>query len=253
MERTGLEACDRIVAVSRAMKEDLQSAYSIPSERISVIHNGIDHQRYRPVHGPETLRLLGVRKPYILFVGRLTKAKGIVDLLEASRHLPRRLQVVCVTGRPDAPGSEEAMTRAVAASPNVLWIPRMLSEEETIHLYTDCEAFVCPSIYEPFGITNLEAMACGRPVVATRVGGIPEVVLDGETGLLVPPSNPGALAEAIEGLLADPERAGAMGVAGRRRVEEHFGWHSVALRTLQLYREVLAGSDLSIDPRPQAE
>ncbi len=240
MEKTGLSACDALVAVSSEMAQDIHRVYDFPRDKIHVIPNGIDEERFKPSSNPATLERLGVRRPYVLFVGRLTPQKGVFDLLEASRLLPKGLQVVCLTGRADTRTMEEEMARRVGAHANVLWVHRMLPEEEIIHLYTDCEAFVCPSLYEPFGIINLEAMACGRPVVATTVGGIKEVVVDGVTGRLVPPSNPPRLAEAITEVVGDRAKAGAMGLAGRRRVEQDFTWRAVARRTVDLYRSLLA-------------
>lgn len=239
MERTGLEACDAVIAVSSEMAHDIQRIYHIPREKITVIPNGVDDRKFRPVSNPDTLKEFGVRKPYILFVGRLTPQKGIFDLLQAARGLPKGLQVVCLTGKADTPEIEAQMAKEVQGHPNVHWIHRMVPEEQTVHLYTDCEAFVCPSIYEPFGIINLEAMACGRPVVATAVGGIKEVVVDGVTGRLVPPSDPRALTTAIEEVLGNPAKAAAMGREGRRRVEEHFTWAAVARRTVELYHHLL--------------
>ncbi len=239
MERTGLEACDRIIAVSAEMKQDIAKVYGIPGDRIVVIHSGVDADRFRPVRGPRTLAKYGVRKPYVLFLGRLSRQKGIFDLLEASAVLPKNLQVVCVTGKADTLEVEREMASRVEGLGNVMWINRMLPWEETVRLYTDCEAFVCPSLYEPFGIINLEAMACARPVVASAVGGIKEVVVEGETGVLVPPGQPAALAEAILRVVADPEAAATMGRAGRRRVEEKFTWDAIAKKTLNLYESLL--------------
>jgi starch synthase len=260
IERTAYQNADGVVAVSEAMKEDVQTLYGVPAERVRVIHNGIDPDEYRPRRSPETLRRLGVdpELPLVLFVGRITRQKGILHLVRALRHLEPGVQVVLCAGAPDtreiademAALVEEAKTRAGA---RVVWIPEMLPREEVIHLYTHAAVFVCPSVYEPFGIINLEAMACKTPVVASAVGGIPEIVVPGETGLLVPfeaeggespePRDPEAfsvaLAAAVNELMADPQRRAAMGRAARERVLARFSWERIAELTLGFYRDLL--------------
>lgn len=263
VERTAYANADGVVAVSRAMKADVEALYGVAPERVRVIHNGIDPDEYRPTSSPDTLRRLGVDPdvPYVLFVGRITRQKGILHLVRAIRDLdvpPGGLQVVLAAGAPDTPEILEEMTALVAAArretaAEIVWIPAMLSKPDVIALYSGAAVFVCPSVYEPFGIINLEAMACETPVVASAVGGIPEIVVPGETGLLVPFEAAGgespeprdadafsrALAAAVNALLADPERRAAMGRAARERVLARFSWASIARQTLAFYRELV--------------
>src|SRR5256884_2892957 len=227
IERTAYENADGVIAVSKAMKQDVQDLYGVPPERVRVIHNGIDPDEYRPRQAPTTLRDVGVDPeiPIVLFVGRITRQKGILHLVRAIRHLQSGVQVVLCAGAPDTDAIAQEMTTLVAqakreAAADVIWIPQMLSKEVVIALYSHAEVFVCPSVYEPFGIINLEAMACETPVVATEVGGIPEIVVPNETGLLVPFDAVGSgspepvkpeqlsrdLAGAVNQLIADPGR-----------------------------------------------
>jgi alpha-maltose-1-phosphate synthase len=236
MEKEGLEACDAVVAVSREMKRDILKCYDIPASRVAVIHNGVDPQKYHPRDGSRSVSNFGIRTPFVLFVGRLSRQKGVFDLLEAMDHMPEDTTLVLVTGKPDTPEIEEELRRALAVRGHVVWIPEMLQDPDLVGLYNEAAVFACPSIYEPFGIINLEAMACETPVVATRVGGIKEVVVDKETGFLVPPGDPVRLGRAITKLLGDPSLAVRMGKAGRRRVLEHFTWDRIAAKTLELYR-----------------
>lgn len=240
IEKTAVEAADRVIAVSARMREDILQHFDVDPARVVVIHNGIDPDRYRRTERREALQRLGVKEPYVLFVGRITDQKGIFDLLQASASLPPGVQVVLCASAPDTPEIEERLRRAVAGRPGVLWIPAMLPVEEVIELYSHAAVFCCPSVYEPFGLINLEAMACETAVVASAVGGILEVVEDGVTGRLVPPGRPDALAATLTEVLGDPERRRAMGRAGRRRVEERFSWASVAERTEALYAEAIA-------------
>ncbi len=206
-----------------------------------MIHNGIDPERFRRTERRDALDRRGVREPYVLFVGRITDQKGIFHLLEAVPKLPPGVQVVLCASAPDTPEIEERLRRSVAGHPNVLWIAEMVPVDEVVQLYSHAAVFVCPSVYEPFGIINLEAMACETPVVASAVGGILEVVEDGRTGLLVPPASPDALAAAIRRVLDDRDFARALGQAGRRRVEDRFSWTSVAERTERVYADAIAG------------
>jgi alpha-maltose-1-phosphate synthase len=261
IERTAYQNADGIIAVSEAMKEDVVALYDVDPARVRVIPNGIDPDEYRPRPDEAVLRRNGIDPdvPFVLFVGRITRQKGIVHLVRALPHLAEGTQVVLAAGAPDTPEIAREMQEAVEearrhAPGPIVWIEEMLPRPETIALYTHAAVFVCPSVYEPFGIINLEAMACETPVVASAVGGIPGIVVEGETGLLVPiePSGPDdveprdpeafarALADAVNRVLADPERAREMGRAGRRRVEEQFSWRSVAAQTLDFYREVTA-------------
>jgi glycogen synthase len=239
IEKTGVESADRVIAVSARMRDDILSHFEVDPSRVVVIHNGIDPDRFTRTGERDALAKWGVTPPYVLFVGRITDQKGIFHLLEAAPKLPRGVQVVLCASAPDTPEIEERLKRALPSHPNVTWIPAMVPVEEVVQLYSHAAVFACPSVYEPFGLINLEAMACGTPVVASAVGGIVEVVDDGVTGMLVPPARPDELAAAIRSLLDDPARARAMGAAGRKRVEEKFSWASVAERTEHVYREAI--------------
>jgi starch synthase len=261
VERTALESADAVIAVSKGTRDDVLSHFAVKPERVHVIHNGIDAEFFGSDPGTDALKRHGVdaARPYVLFVGRITRQKGIVHLVRAISRLDPQIGVVLAAGQPDTPELAAEVAAGVTAAqherPNVVWIPEMLSREEIRQLYSHAAIFVCPSVYEPFGITNLEAMACERPVVATAVGGIPEVVVDGETGVLVPvefatddamtPADPDRLAAdlaaAINALMADPARRDAMGEAGRRRAVERFAWSAIADRTAALYGELLRG------------
>jgi starch synthase len=260
IEGTAYRNADGIVAVSAAMKRDVQDLYGVDPDRVRVIHNGIDPDEYRPRHDRGALRKLGVDPdiPIILFVGRITRQKGILHLVRAIRHLNPGVQVVLCAGAPDTKEIGEEMAALVdevkrdAAVP-VVWIAEMLPKARTIALYSHAAVFVCPSVYEPFGIINLEAMACETPVVASAVGGIPEIVVPGETGTLVPiepegggsvePRDPEAfsraLADAVNALMDAPDLRVRMGTAARARVLAHFSWRAIAEQTLAFYRELL--------------
>jgi alpha-maltose-1-phosphate synthase len=260
IERTAYQNADGVIAVSEAMKEDVQSLYGVAPERVQVIHNGIDPEEYRPVSAPATLRRLGVDPdtPMVLFVGRITRQKGILHLVRALPYLDGGAQVVLCAGAPDTQEIGAEMTALVEevkarAAARVIWIREMLPKDDVIALYSHAAVFVCPSVYEPFGIINLEAMACETPVVASAVGGIPEIVVPGETGLLVHfPAEGGGSAEprdpeqfardlavAINQLMGDPAGRVAMGQASRERVLEQFSWRHIAEVTLEFYRELL--------------
>ena len=262
-ERTAVEGADAVVAVSRAMREDVLSAYpALDPERVHVILNGIDTEQYAPDPATDVLERYGVRpdEPSVVFVGRITRQKGIRHLLRAGLDVDPRAQLVLAMGAPDteeiAREAEEQVERLRRERGNVVWLDTMLEKREVIQLLSHATLFVCPSIYEPLGIVNLEAMACGTAVVATATGGIPEVVVDGETGLLVPievgdpetrePADPeafaAALAAAVNELVADPERARRMGEAGRRRAVEEFSWRRIAEQTVELYRSLADGA-----------
>lgn len=238
-EKIGLNACDKIIAVSGEDKKDIMECYGIEERRIEVIPNGVDIGKYKRRENPSILERYNISKPYVLFLGRLSRQKGVFDAVEASRSLPKGVKLVLVTGKADEIKLEEELDRKVKATENILWINKMLSEAEVVALYSSCSVFVSPSVYEPFGIMNLEAMACSRPVVSTRVGGIQDVVVDGETGLIVNPGSPSDLAEAINRILADKGLAEKMGRAGRKRVEKEFSWEKVAEKTLNLYKTML--------------
>jgi starch synthase len=240
IEQTAVEAADRVIAVSAQMREDILGHFALDAKKVVVIHNGIDPDRFRRTESREALGRYGVRPPYVLFVGRVTDQKGIFHLLEAARGLPAGVQVVLCASAPDTPEIEARLRSAVSQRPDVVWINAMVPVDDVVQLYSHAAVFVCPSVYEPFGLINLEAMACETPVVASAVGGIVEVVEDGRTGDLVPPGRPDALAAAIRRVLEDPARGRAMGRAGRRRVEERFSWASVAERTARVYAEAAA-------------
>jgi glycogen synthase len=240
IEKTAVEAAHRVIAVSHKMREDILAHFGADPSRVVVIHNGIDPDLFKRTDQREALDQLGVRQPYVLFVGRITDQKGIFHLLEAAPRLPAGVQVVLCASAPDTPEIEERLRRAVTGRPNVTWINEMVAVDVVTQLYSHAAVFCCPSVYEPFGLINLEAMACETPVVASAVGGILEVVEDGKTGLLVPPANPDALVDALGRVLANPALGRAMGQAGRRRVEERFSWASVAERTEQVYADAIA-------------
>ena len=239
-ERLAVERAERVIAVSAQMRADILAHFDVAPERVVVIHNGVDAEAFRRTEAREALARHRVREPYVLFVGRISEQKGIFQLLEAARSLPDEVTLVLCASSPDTPELAARLEAAVAGRPHVQWINAMLPVPEVAQLYSHAAVFACPSVYEPFGLINLEAMACGTPVVASRVGGIPEVVVDGETGWLVPPGDAAALSGALRGALADPARARRMGEAGRRRVEDHFSWDRIAERTLAVYGEAIA-------------
>jgi starch synthase len=249
-ERTAATAAAAVVAVSDGMRADILAAYpEINPERIRVIRNGIDTAEYAPDLATGVLERHGVdpSRPYVIFVGRITRQKGLPVLLRAAARLDPAAQLVLCAGQADTPDQLAEVTELVTGlrrarygegRSGVVWIPEMLAKREIIQLLTHATAFACPSLYEPLGIVNLEAMACGTAVVASRVGGIPEVVADGETGLLVPPGDPVELADALNALVRDAGRAQGMGRAGRARAVAEFGWAAVAAQTAALYSEL---------------
>ena len=241
IEKTVVEAADRVIAVSNLMREDILEHYDVDPAKVVVIHNGIDPDVYVPATEKTALAKYGVTEPYVLFVGRISEQKGIFDLIEASKELPDGVQLVVCAAAPDTPELHERLTNATAGRNDILWINEMVAKPDVIQLYTHATVFACPSVYEPFGIINLEAMACGTAVVASATGGILEVVDDGTTGILVPPSNPAELAAALNRVVGDPALARQMGQAGRQRVEDTFSWAAVARQTEALYAEVISG------------
>ena len=261
-EKTAYEAADGVIAVSAAMREDIVRSYpAIDQRRLHVVHNGIDVEDWAPVHAPQRVRELGVDpdRPSVIFVGRITRQKGLPLFLRAAAQLPPDVQLVLCAGAPDTHEIEsevQGLVNGLAEDrQGVVWIREMLPRPDVVALLTAATAFACPSIYEPLGIVNLEAMACETAVVATATGGIPEVVVDGETGWLVPieqaadgtgtPLDPdqyiadfaAALVEAVE----DPERARTRGLAGRLRAQQSFSWPAIAEQTLEVYRSVSGG------------
>ena len=238
-ERLAVERADRVIAVSAQMRSDILVHFRVDPDRVVVIHNGVDTRAFARTDRRDALARHGVREPYVLFVGRISEQKGIFVLLAAAAALPDDVQLVLCASSPD---TSELLTRletAVAGRPRVRWINDMVPVPEVVQLYSHAAAFVCPSIYEPFGIINLEAMACGAPVVASRVGGIPEVVVNGETGVLVEPGDGALLAQALRRVLAAPEVGRRMGQAGRRRVEAQFSWERIAEQTLAVYQQAI--------------
>ncbi|MET8267747.1 glycogen synthase [Micromonospora arida] len=261
IERTAMEAADAVIAVSGGMRNDVLTAYpQINPDRVRVVYNGIDTIQYAPDQGTDVLDRLGVdpSRPSVVYVGRITRQKGLPYLLRAARELPADTQLVLLAGAPDTAeiaAEVEALVAELRANRSgVVWVAEMLPKPDVIQVLTHATVFACPSVYEPMGIVNLEAMACETAVVATATGGIPEVVADGETGLLVPieqatdgsgtPLDPDRfvadLAAAINTLLADPARTERFGLAGRRRAVEHFSWDAIARQTLDVYRSVRA-------------
>jgi starch synthase len=253
VERTAYEHADAVIAVSEGMRADVLDCYpTLNPERVHVVRNGIDAEVYRPVPDTDALCRFGVdpARPIVAFVGRITRQKGVGHLLAAAHHIDHGAQLLLCAGAADTSEIEAEARAAVAelsaARPGVIWVPDMLPIEDIRQVLSAANVFVCPSVYEPLGIVNLEAMACGTAVVASAVGGIPEVVDDGVTGLLVPydEQDPDAfqrgLAQSVNELLADPHRVAAMGQAGRARAITEFSWSAVADRTVQLYEQLLA-------------
>ena len=259
MERSAILDADAIIAVSEGTKTDILRAYpGVEPNRIHVIYNGIDLAEYQKTSETKALYDYGVDPavPYVLFVGRITRQKGVTHLVDAIRHLPQKTQVVLCAGAPDTPEIAAELRQKVEVArqhnPHIVWIEKMVTKQEAIQLYSHARVFCCPSVYEPFGIINLEAMACRTPVVASATGGIKEVVVDGKTGYLVSfdqdpvtsfPNDPEKfardLAAPINRLLDDPEKCRRFGDAGRRRVEETFSWTAIAQQTIRLYERLI--------------
>ena len=255
IEKTALEMADAIIAVSSETRRDIERLFDVDSTRVQVIHNGIDLDQYRKIDSTAALKRYGIdtNTPYLLFVGRITRQKGFQHLVRAIQFMDPGFQIVLCAAAPDTPGMAEEMINAVegakAQRSGIIWIDEMVDQKTACELYSHAAVFVCPSIYEPFGIINLEAMACETAVVASAVGGIKEVVVDGETGFLVPleqmnespfeASNPEKfardLATRINQLMKDRQLRERFGKTGRKRVEEHFGWAAIASKTKKLY------------------
>jgi starch synthase len=266
MERTALLDADAIVAVSEGTKADILRVYpEVKAGRIHVIYNGIDLAEYQKTTETSALTEYGIDPaiPFVLFVGRITRQKGVTHLVDAIRYLPRETQVVLCAGAPDTQEIAAELRQKVEDArrhhPHIVWIEKMVTKQETIQLYSHARVFCCPSVYEPFGIINLEAMACRAPVVASATGGIKEVVVDRETGYLVPldqdpvtsfPVDPEKfatdLAAGINRLFTDPEKCRRFGDAGRRRVEETFSWTAIAQQTIRLYEQLVRQSSTGV-------
>ena len=255
VEKTAMEMADAVIAVSEGTKADILELFDVEPEKVHVVFNGIDTEEYKPVDPAPALEKFGIPtdKPFVLFVGRITRQKGIIHLVEAIRHMDEGYNVVLCAGAPDTKEIAAEMNAAVdeagKAREGIYWIDEMIDKTDVIQLYSGAAVFCCPSIYEPFGIINLEAMACETPVVGSKVGGIPEVVVHEETGLLVPveqqeespfsPLHPDTyakdLADAVNRLMADPDMCERFAKAGRERAVEQFGWANIARQTRDLY------------------
>jgi len=255
VEKTALETADAVIAVSQQTKQNILELFRVREDKIHVIPNGIDPEEYKPVKESESIEKLGVNpdKPYILFVGRITRQKGIIHLVNAIQHMDRNFQIVLCATAPDTKEIKEEMEshikEAQKTHPQIIWIKQMVDKPSLIALYSHASVFCCPSLYEPFGIINIEAMACETPVVATSTGGIKEAVEDGRTGFLVPvkmkghsPADPEQfsldLATKINTLMKDEKLREVFGKAGRKRVIENFTWRSVAEKTFSIYKGI---------------
>lgn len=259
VEKMAIEMADAVIAVSNGTRADVKNLFNVPEDRLKVIYNGIDTDEFKRVKSTACISRFGFdpAKPYLLFVGRITRQKGIIHLVNAIRYLNHDIPVVLCAGAPDTPEIEHEMAEGVKSVSkdrnNIFWVREMVDRKTLIELYSHAAVFCCPSIYEPFGIINLEAMACETPVVASAVGGIPEVVVDGVTGKLVrleqmnespfeavkPDVFAHDLAREINALMADPDTRNKMAAAGRRRVEDVFSWKSIAQQTVDLYKSLI--------------
>ena len=259
IEKMAIEGASGIIAVSKETKNDIIEYFDVPESKIKVIHNGIDLEEYRPTKSKSALEKHGIDylRPYVFFVGRITRQKGIIHLVNAVKYIDKSAQIVLCAGAPDtreiAQEMKMVVLKAKKVNAKVIWIEKMLPKAEVIELYSHASVFCCPSVYEPFGIINLEAMACGVPVVATKTGGIVEVVEDGKTGFLVPfakisknnfePKKPEdfsiALAKKINIILQDDDLSSKFSRAGRKRVEDHFSWDAIGKQTVEYYKTFL--------------
>lgn len=259
IEKTAIEMADCLIAVSEETKQDILTHFNVDEDKIEVVYNGIDLKEYAVVKETNVLEAYGIdkNKPYVLFVGRITRQKGIVHLVNAIKYIDANTQIVLCAGAPDteeiAKEMEDAVAEASKTRDNIFWIDKMLDKKDVIQLYSHADVFCCPSIYEPFGIINIEAMACETAVVASAVGGIKEVVVEGETGLLVnleqqnvapfEPVNPDQfsrdLAEGVNKVIADKELRDKMAKNGRQRVEEFFDWKAIAKQTKNIYQSLI--------------
>ncbi|MCF7568744.1 glycogen synthase [Sabulilitoribacter arenilitoris] len=259
VEKTAIEMADALIAVSEETKEDVLKHFNVDEDKVKVIYNGINLQEYVVTNETSTLDEYGIdkTKPYVLFVGRITRQKGIIHLVNAIKYIDADTQIVLCAGAPDTPEigkeMEDAVNEVKKTRDNIIWIDKMLDKKEVIQLYSHADVFCCPSIYEPFGIINIEAMACNTAVVASAVGGIKEVVVQNETGVLIPleqqdaapfePVNPDKfsrdLANGINTVISNDELRNAMAVNGRKRVEEHFDWVAIAKQVEALYKSLI--------------
>ncbi len=259
VEKTALEMADALIAVSEETKEDVLKHFNVDEKKVNVIYNGINLEEYVVTEETSTLERYGIdkSKPYVLFVGRITRQKGIIHLVNAIKYIDPDTQIVLCAGAPDTPEiakeMEDSVSEVKKTRHNIIWIDEMLPKEEVIQLYSHADVFCCPSIYEPFGIINIEAMACKTAVVASAVGGIKEVVVDGETGILVPveqqnvapfePTDPDKfardIADGVNKVINNKELKDSMAIKGRKRVEEHFDWIAIAKQVEELYKSLI--------------
>jgi len=249
IEKSAYQTADAVVAVSSQMKDDVVSLYGVNPDVVHIIPNGIDLDEYQPTYDESVLRDYGINPElsYVLFVGRITRQKGIIHLLHAIADLDSNIQVILVAGAPDTPEIETEMIQEVnklkhSGHHQIVWIREMMPPADLIVLYSHAQVFVCPSVYEPFGIINLEAMACKTAVIASNVGGIPMVVEEGKTGLLVDVEPEGfakRLSNKVNELMRDPKKCMEMGRMGRQRVEAQFSWQAIAKQTSELYQQLL--------------
>lgn len=259
VEKTAIEMADAVIAVSKGTQADVEGLFNVREDRMKMIYNGIDTEEFRKTDSVENISRFGFdpKVPYLLFVGRITRQKGIIHLVNAIKHIDKHIPIVLCAGAPDTPEIEKEMEEGVRAvtqnRSNVHWVREMVDRKTLIELYSHAGAFCCPSIYEPFGIINLEAMACETPVVASAVGGIPEVIVDDKTGILVqleqmnespfepikPEQFSKDLATQVNRIMADSELSRTMAIAGRKRVEDTFSWESIAKQTVELYESLL--------------
>ncbi|MBT8394106.1 MAG: glycogen synthase [Flavobacteriaceae bacterium] len=259
IEKTALEMADALIAVSEETKVDVLKHFNVDENKVKVIYNGIKLDEYVVTQETSTLERFGIdkSKPYVLFVGRITRQKGIIHLVNAIKYIDPETQIVLCAGAPDTPEiakeMEDSVSEVKKTRHNIIWIDEMLPKDEVIQLYSHADVFCCPSIYEPFGIINIEAMACKTAVVASAVGGIKEVVVDGETGILVPveqqnvapfePTDPDKfakdLADGVNKVISNEELKNSMAEQGRKRVEEHFDWIAIAKQVEELYKSLI--------------
>jgi glycogen synthase len=259
IEKTTMEMADAVIAVSQGMKQDVLDLFDVDERKIKVIYNGIDTDEFKPVSSKASLTQYGIDpdSPYVLFFGRITRQKGIIHLVNAIQYLDPNIQVVLCAGQPDTPEigqeMEERVKQVQETRQNIIWIREWVDKEPKIELYTHAAVFCCPSIYEPFGIINLEAMACGTPVVGSAVGGIKEIIKHGETGYLVeleqyheapyeavnPDQFARDLADGINKIVADEALRQSMGTASRKRTEDYFSWKAIAQETFELYKSLV--------------
>jgi len=256
IERTAYQNADGVIAVSEKMKQNVINLYGVDEKKVRVIYNGIDPEFYKPTFDEAILKKYGIdpQRPFVLFVGRITRQKGISQLIQAIPKISENAQIVLCAGAPDTPEIAEECKNLIAKAKEkrdgIIWVQEMLDHKELRVLYSHAAVFATPSLYEPFGIINLEAMACGTPVVGSRVGGIPEIIVENETGFLVTldhksdidfsPNDPekfqSELAEKLNRLLTNPELSKKMGEASRKRAESVFSWKSIAKQTVEFYK-----------------